>query len=253
MTHFTTTQPRFLPETRMSAEDPAARAGALPAGAPLFMEGDTVDRFYELASGVVRLSKTLPDGRRQVLGFLYPGEIFTPSGFAFHAADEATCTADAVTSVTVVSHRLSAVSAMLANRPELTRELLAAAGRSLARVQEQMLLLGRMAAMERLAWFLLGMAEQQGGAGDGKLRLPMARADIADYLGLTVETISRILGQLRARRVIALDGPATIRLLDRATLREMAEGTYDGPAHGHVAAGAMRGAGRRTEQAVRIH
>ena len=206
-----------------AAGEPGFRAGALEAGASLFIEGETVDKIYDLVSGIVRLSKMLPDGRRQILGFLFPGEIFTPSGFAISHGGCATCSADAVTSVEVVTHRLSSFDGLLASRPELTRSLLATAAKSLFMAQQQMLLLGRMSATERLVWFLLRMAEQQDVEAGEPIRLPMSRVDIADYLGLTMETVSRVFRWLRERNIIALKGATEIRIVDPGRARQIAD------------------------------
>ncbi len=203
-----------------AAGEPGFRAGALEAGASLFIEGETVDKIYDLVSGIVRLSKMLPDGRRQILGFLFPGEIFTPSGFAISHGGCATCSADAVTAVEVVTHRHSNFDGLLASRPELTRSLLATAAKSLFMAQQQMLLLGRMSATERLVWFLLRMAEQQDVEAGEPIRLPMSRVDIADYLGLTMETVSRVFRRLRERNIIALKGATQIRIVDPGRARQ---------------------------------
>ncbi len=223
MSHVAAEQPRATIANWSAAGEPGFRAGALEAGASLFIEGENVDKIYDLVSGIVRLSKMLPDGRRQILGFLFPGEIFTPSGFAISHGGCATCSADAVTSVEVVTHRLSSFDGLLASRPDLTRSLLATAAKSLFMAQQQMLLLGRMSATERLVWFLLRMAEQQDVEGDGPIRLPMSRVDIADYLGLTMETVSRTFRWLRERNIIALRGATEIRIVDPGRARQIAD------------------------------
>lgn len=255
MVHAAIAQPGFPVPMPINVDSRGVNSGVLLAGTSIFMEGETVDRFYELVSGVVRLSKMLPDGRRQVLGFLFAGEVFTPAGFAFHSDGQANCTADAVTPVEFITHRMSTVAGMLASRPELTHELLATAGRNLLRVQQQMLLLGRMSAVERLAWFLAGMARQLNQGSGDLLHLPMSRLDIADYLGLTVETVSRVFGQLRDRHVIAVEGPSNIRVLDHATLAQMAEGSYAAPAAGRelTAGRAMRALDHRLDHGARVH
>lgn len=244
MSYVSVAKPQFLAATSLAAGEPRARTASLGAGTALFMEGDRSDRIYELVSGIVRLSKMLPDGRRQILGFVFAGEVFTSSGFALYHGGKANCTADAVAEIRIVSHRASSIERILDGRPELTRELLAATGRSLLRAQQQMLLLGRMCAAERLVWFLLNMAEQQQLAGNATLHLPISRLDIADYLGMTVETVSRTFRWLREQKLIATVGATEIRIVDPARMHQIAGGA---PAHPAAAAPAAQAAAPVTE------
>jgi CRP/FNR family transcriptional regulator len=190
------------------------------AGETLFAEGDRADAVYELISGTLRLCKVLADGRRQITGFATAGRVV---GFTLAALR--TDTAEAITEVTVVRYARQAFDRLVRERPALTQHLLGAAVRELHQAQEQMLLLGRKAAPEKVASFLLAMAEQQGDGDDAtEVALPMGRNDIADYLGLTVETVSRTFTKLKRERVIALPTATCVEIRDRDRLEEIAEG-----------------------------
>jgi CRP/FNR family nitrogen fixation transcriptional regulator len=181
----------------------------------IFAEGADADFFYKVVSGAVRTYKLLSDGRRQIDAFHLAGEIF-----GAEAGGEHRFTAEAIGDVSLVGYRSRSIETLSFDNPALARDVLAATMEALARAQEHMLLLGRKSAVEKVATFLLGLAERttSGGAVD----LPMARIDIADHLGLTIETVSRSLTQLERQGVIAV--PANRRgivLKDRAALRRL--------------------------------
>lgn len=199
-------------------------ASCLEARAALFAEGDPTGDVYELVAGVVRLSKVLPDGRRQIVGFAFPGEIFTSSGFALSKQNVATCTADAVTPVRVVVYPQKGLHDLLLAQPDFVHSMFDALRHSLLHAQQQMVLLGRMSAVERLVWFLLMMAEKQNVEHNVPLHLPMPRYDIADYLGITHETVSRVLSRLRKNQLIEIQEGSMIRIRDWAVMRRMVEG-----------------------------
>ncbi|MDR4307150.1 helix-turn-helix domain-containing protein [Chelatococcus sambhunathii] len=181
----------------------------------IFAEGDDADHFYRVVSGVVRTYKLLSDGRRQIDAFHLPGDIFGAEPHGVHRF-----TAEAVGDVSLVGYRSRSIEATALDNPALARDVLAATMESLARAQEHMLLLGRKSATEKVATFLLGLAERM--TSGGVVDLPMTRIDIADHLGLTIETVSRSLTQLERQGVITL--PANRRgvvLKDRAALRRL--------------------------------
>jgi len=214
--------PGLLAASCMPADASATRNRTLAAGAALFREGDGAESIYALVSGVVRLSKALPDDRRQIVGFVFPRQIFTSSGFALAREGLATCTADAVTLCQMTVYQRNELDRLLEERPNVARSMLAASSRCLYLAQQQMLLLGRMSAIERVSWFLLMMARQQNVEGDASLHLPMNRLDIADYLGLAIETVSRTLCRLRDNRFIEVPSAAEIRIRDWAGIRRVA-------------------------------
>lgn len=203
---------RAIPSVRF-AQAPAAvgQVQVLREGQQLFAEGDRAERYYQVTRGTLRTLRLLPDGRRQVVDFHGPGETLGLSSGALHGFD-----AEAVTDVTLVSYSLSSLVSRAESSPALARQLLGTLTRELASAQEQLLLLGRKTARERLASFLLAMARKQG-REDG-VELPMKRGDIADHLGLTVETISRLFAALKRERLIALASVTEVVFLDPEAL-----------------------------------
>lgn len=191
-------------------------------GETLFAEGDEADSVYEVVHGMLRLYKLLPDGRRLITGFLSAGHLLglAPEGVCVY-------TAEAVTEVTLCRYKRSAFERLIDEVPGFARRLLAVASHELCAAQSQMLLLGRKAAAERVASFLLLMAGQQGSDSADEVDVPMTRADIADYLGLTIETVSRTLTKLKQDELIALPTPNRIEIRDRDKLQELAAGESD--------------------------
>ncbi|HEX2727151.1 MAG TPA: helix-turn-helix domain-containing protein [Beijerinckiaceae bacterium] len=180
----------------------------------VFGEGDRAAYFYKVVSGAVRTSKLLSDGRRQIDAFHLSGDIF-----GIESGDEHRFSAEAVGDAAVVVYRRCALDTLASQEGTFAREILAAMMRSLERAQEHMLLLGRKSALEKIASFVLDMAER---SGDDVIELPMSRTDIADHLGLTIETVSRSLTELERKGLIALPAQRrTIRLRDKAALEHL--------------------------------
>ncbi|QNP46960.1 helix-turn-helix domain-containing protein [Sphingomonas sediminicola] len=197
----------------------------LGAGQPLFHEGDPAMSVFTLTSGAIKLYKLLPDGRRQVTGFMQPGDFLGIS-----VDDEHAFTAEALEHSQLCSFPRSRFDNFVEENVEVERELYRLAAHELAAAQQQMVLLGRKTATERLASFFLALAERAERAIDGEIRfirLPMSRSDIADYLGLTKETVSRVLALLKRQRLIRLDAIDRIEILDRASLEQVAAGDLD--------------------------
>jgi CRP/FNR family transcriptional regulator, anaerobic regulatory protein len=192
----------------------------LMAGETLIDEGDKASHVFTVTSGSMKVYKLLPDGRRQVTGFLFQGDFL---GLAFN--DAYTYSAEALTDTTVCRFSRRQFDGFVDGRPAMERRLLAMASNELAAAQNQMMLLGRKTAQERVASFLLSLIRRQELLGrDGKaIRLTMTRSDIADYLGLTTETVSRTFTGLRADGLIELDGTTLVRVRDRAGLQVIAE------------------------------
>ncbi len=184
---------------------------SFPSETEIFGEGEAADYAYQVISGGVRTYKILSDGRRQVSGFYLPGDIF---GLEFR--DEHTVSAEAITDTKVVVVKRSMLMTLAGRDPVIGRELLNVTGSELRRVQTRMLLLVK-SAEERLAGFLLEMAER---ACSGNIvELPMTRRDIADYLGLTFETVSRTLRSLANKAAIEVTTRRRIVLRNRSALR----------------------------------
>ena len=199
----------------------AGKSQRLAAGQHLFSEGDEADGVYEVVSGIVRLHKLLPDGRRQVIGFIGAGQLL-----GFSGDDDYAYTAEALTSVTLQRYGRASFERLLDEIPGLARRLLKAASAELLAAQDQMLLLGRKSATERIGSFLLAMAALQGASGRSReVQIPMSRSDIADYLGLTVETVSRTLAKLKHDGAIGLPVPNRVTVLDYDQIESLSDGS----------------------------
>jgi CRP/FNR family transcriptional regulator len=187
----------------------------------IFWEGDPADHVYQVVRGVVCLYKLLPDGRRQVARFCHAGDLV---GLTANRAYP--YTADALTAVSFVRIRRTDLEARIETDRELRRTVLHAIGEELSLAQNQLLLLGRKSAAERVASFLCAMIEQAvRDGGDGRsVTLPMTRIDIADFLGLTHETVCRVIGSLKGQGIIATPDPHRIVIHASDLLEEIAEG-----------------------------
>ena len=185
-------------------------------------EGDPPDYLFNITSGSVKVFKLLADGRRQIVGFLTVGDFI-----GFGRPDAAPASAEAITAVRLCRFERGRFRALLDSYPGLERRLLAVASDEIAASQEHMVLLGRLTAKERVARFLLARADcsqRVGGSRDRGFELPMSRADIADYLGLTTETVSRVFTQLRQAGLIEYDAARRVVLRERGALSALAEG-----------------------------
>ncbi len=202
------------------AKDPLAGISSLHKKTPgeaVFVEGDDADSIYEVMRGTLRLYKLLSDGRRQIIGFMAPGHLvgLAPEGQYVYSAE-------AITEVTLRRYKRTAFDRLIDEVPGFARRLLSAASHELTAAQNQMLLLGRKTAAEKVASFILLTAAQQ---GDGEeIDVPMTRNDIADHLGLTIETVSRTLSRLKQDGLIALPTPTRLEIRDRDRLEDMAAG-----------------------------
>jgi CRP/FNR family nitrogen fixation transcriptional regulator len=187
-------------------------ARSLSRDQEIFAEGDSADSVYKVVSGAVRGIRLLADGRRQITDFYLPGDVFgIELGPTHGAAAEALC--DAV----VISARRSGLTEDKEQPSQLWRQTL----RELRRSRDHVLTLGRQSAMERLARFLVDLAARTGARAS--LTLPMTRQDIADYLGLTIETVSRTLTQMQAKGLVRIEGGRRVRLLRPAALAALCE------------------------------
>lgn len=180
-----------------------------PAGKEIYAQGEESGNLYMVEFGAVRVYRLLADGRRQISAFHLAGEVFgfeTDSTHHFFA--EAICG----TGIRVL--RLSSF------RDERAGEILPMALRGLARTQEHLLVLGKQNAVERVAAFIADMSERQGGLP--QVELPMSRADIADYLGLTIETVSRVFTRLKRKDVIRLPNMRSVEIVKWQLLQDLA-------------------------------
>lgn len=163
----------------------------------IFGEGEEAEYIYRVVSGAVRTMRFTADGRRQILGFHLPGDIF-----GLETGGQHTLSAEAVANSDVVMVRRSCLDKAAAENPSATRALLTLTSEQLSSARAHALVLGRKGAGERVAAFLIELAERF--VSKQELDLPMSRADIADYLGLTIETVSRAFSEFERERAIAL-------------------------------------------------
>lgn len=179
----------------------------------IYGQDEDADFIYQVVKGAVRTTRLMSDGRRQIGDFYYPGDVFGIEPDEVHLFS-AEALADAVILVVKRSTLRDTATA------ELDRLVYAAARRELRRAHEHVLLLGRKSAREKVATFLMNIVGRV--SGDGA-RLSMSRQDIADYLGLTIETVSRMLTQLQTSRVITFVGLRDFQVVNRGALARMAE------------------------------
>ncbi len=193
----------------------------LGPGDPLFDEGEPAEHLFNVTAGAMKVYKLLADGRRQMTGFLFPGDFLGLANEETYAYS-----AEAVTHTVLCRFPRRKLERLLEQYPKMEHRLLGMASHELAVAQEQMLLLGRKTAREKIASFLLMLSRRavQRGQNGNPVAVPMSRNDIGDYLGLTTETVSRTFTQLKQGGSINLVQGGKVALADRARLEEMAEG-----------------------------
>ncbi|HTV30455.1 MAG TPA: helix-turn-helix domain-containing protein [Xanthobacteraceae bacterium] len=184
-----------------------------PRNTEIFGEKEPADYVYKVVSGAVRTYKVLNDGRRQIGGFYLPGDIF---GLQF--ADEHAFSAEAVTDAKVLVVKRSALTGLAGRDASVGKELFTLTNRELRRAQDRIMLLVK-SAQERVASFLLEMAERT--CANNIVELPMSRQDIADYLGLTIETVSRTLTGLETAATIEVPSSRRIVLRNLSALNRL--------------------------------
>ncbi|RWC26645.1 helix-turn-helix domain-containing protein [Mesorhizobium sp.] len=179
------------------------------AGTEIYSQGEKAGPLYQVEFGAVRVYRLMADGRRQISAFHMAGETF---GFEADVTHHFFAEAINATGIRVV--RIAAAA-------DMSRQLLPLALKGLIRAQEHLLVLGRQNAIERVAAFLVDISERQGGLR--QVDLPMSRLDIGDYLGLTIETVSRVFTRLKDQGVIRLLGLRSIEILKQDVLLDMGE------------------------------
>ena len=190
------------------------------SGSTLFTQGREAHSVYNVTAGVVRLYKLLSDGRRQVVGFALPGDFL---GLAMR--DAYGFSADAIGEVSACAFSRGAYTALVDAKPHLLKRLHEFATHELTLAHEQMMLLGRRTAEEKVAAFLIGFRDRWSRINQAHLHipLPMSRQDIGDFLGLTVETVSRMMTKLARDKVIVIV-PDGVRILDEKKLESLCAG-----------------------------
>lgn len=185
----------------------------------LVEEGEPRRRVYTLTSGMLRLSLALPDGRRQITGFLMPGDYLGLADDETYAQ-----TAEAVVPSGLCSFSVSSMNRLEERFPRLRDRLHLMTRSALREARETQMILGRLAPSEKVASFLLIMSNRAVAHGrpESPIQLPMTRTDIADYLGLTIETISRTFTKLKTQGLIRLPDPHSVEIVDKGRLASVA-------------------------------
>jgi CRP/FNR family transcriptional regulator len=194
----------------------------------IFWEGDTATHVFYLLEGCLRVSRTMHDGRRAVLGFNYAGDLI---GASFR--ETYLFTTEAVTAVRLKRTPRRRFNELMDDRTDLRLQLLAEIRSELMAAQDHIIRLGHTSADERVATFLLNIAQRTGSETPPvEIEVPFGRLDIADYLGLTVETVSREISKLKRDGLISMRGPHKIVLQRLGRLREVAKMDVDEPYEG---------------------
>jgi CRP-like cAMP-binding protein len=180
----------------------------------VYSQDEAADSWYLLMGGAARKCAQISDGRRQIMDFLLPGDLF---GFEVGARRESWVEC-VVPGTKVKRFRRPQMESLLEEDPQLAREVREIAFSSIERLQSRMILLGRSRALERVCGFLLEMAHRAQVETEGSVVLPMSRYDIADYLAIAVETVSRSLTTLRSERVITFFDTRHFRIINRRAL-----------------------------------
>jgi CRP/FNR family transcriptional regulator, anaerobic regulatory protein len=215
-----------IPDQDLDRLAAAAVTMNVEAGRSFIREGEPAEHFFNVTGGCAKLFKLLPDGRRQITGFAGVGTFLGLAVSATYAFS-----AESLEPMKVCRFSRAKLRTLLDDFPAMEKRLLEVASNELVAAQEQMLLLGRKTARERLASFLIARAAMPSNCLAHEpvpaaiITLPMTRADIADYLGLTIETVSRSLTRFRTEGLIEIPAAGAIAIRDRAALTQMAAGT----------------------------
>jgi CRP/FNR family transcriptional regulator len=211
-------QPTSAAPAAQIAADPLDRLGSgvkFEKNRTIYFEGDEAEHCYKVKSGTVRLCKVTEDGRRQIAAFLTAGDLFGWTDHGFYGFS-----AEAVTDVTIERFSRARFEDAAKASPALGRRVLALLSTQLASAHEHLLLLGRMTAAERIASFLLDLLRRQ--HTGTSIELAMCRKDVADYLGLTVETVSRTMSALKRKGIISFAEPESVQLKQSGALERLA-------------------------------
>jgi CRP/FNR family transcriptional regulator len=194
------------------------RPVTLAPGQTLIHEGDPAKHVFIVQSGALKIFKLLHDGRRQVVAFLFPGDflgIVDRPSYAYGA--------EAIGHVHICRFSRSEFDDLLARFRGLQKRLFAVARHELNAAQDQMVLLGRKTAREKVVSFLITFSNYAAKSGrpDNLITIPVARQDIGDYLGLTMETVSRTFTALKRERLITSLSNGQVRLNDKKQLSDI--------------------------------
>jgi CRP-like cAMP-binding protein len=195
----------------------------LTRGKTVFGDGDEARYSYKVVEGAVRLSKIMLDGRRQIAEFALPGDMF-----GFECGDTYGLSAEAVTPITLIRYSRTHIERLGEEFSDVRRELMAHLRHGWASAQAHLVMLGRQTAKERVAAFLVALATHRGVRSGQALDLPMSRQDIADYLGLTIETVCRTLTDFKSERVLSIPNRHQVVIRNLDALDSLAQGEDTG-------------------------
>jgi len=184
----------------------------------IFAEGDTADYSYKVLAGAVRLSKMMSDGRRQIAEFALPGDFFGINWLDDHAVS-----AEALNDVTLVCYSRGRLDRLCDENHDVREEIFSNLRHDLWAAQNHLVILGRQSALERVASFFVHLARRSRSTDKNKIEIPMTRQDIADYLGLTIETVCRMLTKLKISGTIDIPDRHTIVVRNMAALKRAAQ------------------------------
>lgn len=187
-------------------------------GGTIFNEGDLAQSVYRVKSGSVRLCKLLSDGRRQIANFHYAGDFF-----GFEPGAERIFTAEAISPSVLICYPRARLDRLAQGSTDMQKALWQIISYGLRTAQNHALTLGRQRAIERLASFFLALSERTGAKQGEVFPIPMNRQDLADYLGLTIETVSRTFAEMRRQHFIDTPGRSQLVIHNLAGLRELAD------------------------------
>lgn len=204
------------PRVPLNIIESLAAIKACHRGQQIYGQKDPAEHWYRVVSGAARKCALLADGRRQILDFMLPGDFFGFTARAQHAF-----AVEVIVEGTIVARYPRRRLEMLADSdPQLRQLIREMTFETISRLQARILILGQMTALEKVGSFVLEMAERLSGEGSETFMLAMSRYDIADYLALSAETVSRTLTELRHRGAITLSGTHRLRIVDRGALEE---------------------------------
>lgn len=184
----------------------------------IFAEGDAADYSYKVLKGAVRLSKMMSDGRRQISEFALPGDFFGINWLEEHAV-----TAEALNNVSLICYARGRLDRLCDENREVREEIFDNLRHDLWAAQNHLVILGRQSALERVASFFVQLAARSRDSDKNKIDVPMTRQDIADYLGLTIETVCRMLTRLKNAGTIDIPDRHTIHVRNMAALKQAAQ------------------------------
>lgn len=192
----------------------------IPRGKHLILEGEASNNVYNIISGDLSISRLSSDGRRQILGFLGSGDFL-----GLTLKDSYRFSAEALTDVRLCRFDRGSLENLTERFPGMAHQVRRMGSAALDSMLDHVFSLGRKSASERVCTFLLALSHKQGNCHDParQIRLSMSRSDIADHLGLTIETVSRTLSRLKSAGVIDIERAQTLHILDAERLEEMTE------------------------------